>query len=72
MVVLKPVVSPLTIPVRAPTVPARTVLLLHAPPGTVSLSVIVPPAQTADGPVIAPGEELTVTTWVAIHPAADR
>ena len=44
-----------------PTVAIDVEVLLHEPPGVTSLNVIDDPMQTFDGPVIAEGNELTVT-----------
>ena len=61
-----PEVTPVTIPVVEPTV-AWPLLLLHAPPAGVELSVVVNPTQTFKVPVII-GLGLTVTGVVIIHP----
>jgi hypothetical protein len=47
-------------------------LLLHVPPAAVLLSVVVPFIQTEDVPVIAGIAVLTVTTVMALQPAADE
>jgi len=58
-------------PTRPETVPAVTVAFvlaaLHEPPEVVSMSVMVVPAQTEDGPEMIPGDAtgLTVTTYLA-------
>jgi hypothetical protein len=49
-------------------VAATVLLLLHIPPEVASALAIVDPAQTAEGPVIAGGIVLTVTTTVATPP----
>lgn len=67
-------VVPALMPVISPDpeiVPTAGVELLHAPIGVALLSVIVSPAHTAPGPVIADGIPFTVTTAVVIQPAAD-
>ena len=61
---------PLTIPVDAPIVATAVLLLLHVPPATVLLSVILDPTHTADVPVIAAGIAYTVTVAYATQPAA--
>jgi len=40
------------------------------PPGTGWLSVVADPTHTVKVPVIAAGDELTVTCVIAVHPAA--
>jgi hypothetical protein len=57
-----PADTPETTPFVEP-MPAALAVELHVPPG-VLLSVIVAPAQTADGPVMDGGDWLTVTTVV--------
>jgi hypothetical protein len=62
------VVVPAAIPVTTPvteTVPTAGVLLLHVPDGLISVNVVVLPAHTAEAPLMAAGEPLTVTTIVA-------
>ncbi len=61
VIVTIPGFTPVTIPVKDPTVAIVSELLLHVPPLMISLSVIVDPTHTLDGPVIGAGEELTVT-----------
>ena len=39
-------------------------LLLHVPPVVVFVSVVLPPIQTTEDPVIAAGEAITVATVV--------
>jgi hypothetical protein len=65
-----PADTPYTSPVPD-TVPTAGVELLHAPPAVVLLSVMVSPAHTADGPVIADGNPFTVATAVVIQPAPE-
>jgi hypothetical protein len=57
-----------------PTVPAATVAiavlpLVHTPPATPSLRLVVNPVQTLAVPLMAAGEAFTVTTVVTEHPA---
>jgi hypothetical protein len=62
---------PLTIPEPDPITAIAVLALVHVPPVTASVSVIVDPAQTLPGIVIA--ERLfTVTEAVAVHPDASR
>ena len=44
-------------------------LLLHAPPGVVSVSVVVKPSQTTADPPIGLGSGLTVIGFVTVQPA---
>lgn len=46
---------PVTMPVEL-TVATAGLLLLHVPPAVVSVSVMVVPTHTVDGPLIAPIE----------------
>jgi hypothetical protein len=64
MILAVPAVRPDTIPVPAPTVATAVLLLLHAPPVLVVLSVVVWPTQALVLPVIAAGSGLTVTSAV--------
>ena len=63
-----PATMPVTIPVPAPMVAVPPVML-HVMPGVISVSVIVEPTHTADGPPIAAGSGLTVTGSIAGQPA---
>ncbi len=69
VIVVVPTVIPPTIPVPAPTVPTAGLLLLHVPPGSASVKVIVAPRQTTDKPLIAPGVGVIVTTATELQPA---
>ena len=60
---------PDTIPEPVPKV-IVVAMVLQAPPVTASVSVIVAPAHTATGPLMAVGVGFTVTVLVAEHPAA--
>src|SRR4051812_50059915 len=60
---------PPTIPLEAPTVAVAGSLLVHTPLPP-SVSVILCPTHTSDGPVMASGKGLTVTTTVAGQPVA--
>lgn len=71
------VATPALTPVTIPAVPidARALLLLHAPPLTVSDNVMVAPVHTAVGPDMVPGDNDVpiVMVFVAIevpHPLA--
>ncbi len=59
-----PAVIPDTTPVPAPTVATAVLLLLHAPPVLVVLSVVVCPTQALVLPVMAAGSGFTVATAV--------
>jgi hypothetical protein len=63
-----PVATPNTTPVLD-TEAIEVLLLVHTPPASVSLKVVVPPVQTVEAPVIrpAPGNGLTVTVAVALR-----
>ena len=58
---------PVTIP---PIAVALVLLLLHIPPAVASVNVMVPPAQTVEGPFIVPAlePELTATVLVTAQP----
>jgi len=58
-----PVVIPVTIPLPVPIVAIVGALLPQVPPPG-SVSVIVAPAHTADGPLINDGNGLTVTVFI--------
>ena len=58
---------PDTIPVDKPTVAIAGALLVHVPPPA-SLSVIVPPIHTDDGPEIGGGPDVTVIVCVLTQP----
>lgn len=60
-----PAVSPVTIPDVLPTETDEDVEL-QTPLDGVSVSVMVLPRQMSEGPVMAPGEGLTVTILVAL------
>ncbi len=61
--------TPPTTPVPKPTVPIAGVLLVHVPPVTGCVSVVVCPSHTALAPTIGAGAGVTVTTNVEVHPA---
>lgn len=68
-----PAAPPLTSPVTDPIVAMPVALLLHVPPGTVLLNIVVEPIQAlkpAGVEVIVDGMALTVTVVIAIHPPA--
>ena len=60
-----PAKTPVTMPVKDPTVAISGLLLLHTPPAVGSVSNIVEPTHTVDGPEIIPGYGLTVIVLVA-------
>jgi len=69
--VVVPARIPATIPEVLPMVPAVVLVLLHTPPEVVLLSDVVLPSQTDGVPEIAAGvtgSDVTVTTFVAVHP----
>ena len=60
--------TPVTTPVLKLIVAVAGEPEFHAPPGVALDNVIVVPEQTLDGPVIAAGTGLTVTSAVREHP----
>ena len=62
--------TPVTIPVEEPIVAMPVLPLVQVPLAVASLKVVVNPAQTTAVPVIDDGNGFTVTTTVAIQPAA--
>lgn len=70
MIVAVPAVTPLTVPEPEPIVATAVLLLLHAPNGEASASVVVDDTQTVGVPVIVAGKGLTVNTEVAMQPVA--
>jgi len=63
-----PDATPVTMPVPEPTVAVVVLPLLQVPPPG-SLNAVIAPTQTVVDPVIPPGNGLTVTVVVALHPA---
>jgi hypothetical protein len=61
VIVATPVAMPVTTPVEEPTVATDELLLVQLPPATDSVSEILEPAQTVEGPDIAVGTGVTVT-----------
>lgn len=59
-----PAPTPVTTPV-VPTVAINTLALAHVPPTVASVRLVVKPTHTTPVPVIADGDELTVTVVVA-------
>jgi hypothetical protein len=57
-----------TKPVEEPTVATAVLLLLHVPPLIELLNVVVPPLHMRAVPVIAAGDALTESVWVACVP----
>ncbi len=68
--------NPIARPVSTPDVGSidaiEVLLLLHVPPVTELLSVVVPPRQTPVMPVIGGGVGLTVNTLVVMQPVDVR
>ena len=60
-----------------PALPDATIVAVvvvddvHNPPDGISVSIMVAPAHTEPGPLIAPGPGLTVTTVVPVQPDVD-
>ena len=69
--IVVPTATPVTVPLSEPTVAAAALLLIHTPPPMESLKVVVSFAHTADGPIMAVGERLTVIVVLALQPAND-
>ena len=65
-----PAVTPVTTPVDEPIV-AFALPLLHVPPVTRSLSVVVAPAHTLAVPAMAVGTGFTVIGLVAMQPVVN-
>ena len=63
--------TPVSKPDEEPIVEITVLLLLHVPPVTASLKVVVKPAHTLDAPEIAIGEGLTVTVVVVVQPVGN-
>jgi len=68
-----PAETPVSTPEPEPTVATAVVLLLHVPPGTALMSVILPPTHTLmpgvpTVPMIGPGNGFTVTVVVTKQP----
>ena len=61
---------PVTIPVEAPTVATKALLLVHVPPVTELCNVVVPPTHVVVMPVIG-ATGLTVMVSVAEQPAPE-
>lgn len=66
MIAAIPPETPLTIPVDGAAVAIAALLEDHVPPAVALDSVIVDPAHTSDGPVMAAGMACTVTVAVAV------
>lgn len=63
-----PVDTPLTTPV-VPPIDIFELVLLHAPPGVASVSILINPVQIWRLPVITDGSGFTVNDFVAEHVA---
>ena len=68
VIVVVPVLTPVTIPFSEPMVAVVVTLLLHKPPLTTSLNVSADPAHTLPAPDIAVGAVLTVTVIAVAQP----
>jgi len=60
---------PVIIPVPEPTVATAVLVLLHAPPGVASLTVVVAPVHRDKTPEMAAGNGLTVIVVIEAHPS---
>ncbi len=65
-----PADTPVARPVVVFTLMIPALVLLHEPPPVGLVSVAVSAAQREDGPLTAPGAELTVCSCVVKHPGA--
>lgn len=63
-----PALTPVAMPLVEPIVATPVLPLLHVPPGTLLLSVVVAPWHTEVVPPMAEGAAFTVNTVVAIQP----
>lgn len=66
-----PAFIPVTMPEAAPMVALVVELLVHRPPGSASLSVVVSPVHTFVLPVMSAGSGFTVMVTVVVHPLVD-
>jgi hypothetical protein len=66
---VKPVFTPVTMPVNDPTAAMMGLLDIQVPPGDASVSVIEEPIHTTDGPDTGTGGVFTVTVANAVQPA---
>ena len=70
MIVVGPGTKGVTTPVNAPIVAFEGELLVQLPPDTISVNVIGIPTHRVAGPMIGPGEGLTVTMVAVWQPVA--
>ena len=70
MITAVPADIPVTRPVDDPTVATDGRLLLHVPPGLISIKNAVVPTHMLLGPIMPEGNPLTVAITVAAHPSA--
>ena len=63
-----PILTPVTMPVAAPTVALAALLLVHVPPPGEDVSEVDVPIHALSVPPIAPAAAATVTTRVAAQP----
>ena len=70
VIAVVPADMPATTPDDASTVPTPVIDELHVPPVLLLVRAVVEPAHTLRVPVIADGNELTVTVVVMIQPLA--
>lgn len=68
MIIAVPLLMPVTTP-DASTDAFDGLLLVHVPPGTVLVRVVVEPTHTVLLPLIGPGVAFTVTDLVLLHPS---
>ena len=70
IVALPPGANPVMTPDKEPIDAMEGALLLHVPPPVLSVNAIVRPTHTAFGPIMVPGNGLTVTVVAAEQPAS--
>jgi len=68
VIVVVPLITPVTIPVEEPTVATEVVLLVQVPPGEASVSATVAPSQIAAIAPITAGIAFTVNVCFAEQP----
>jgi hypothetical protein len=65
-----PTELPVTTPLAEPTLATAGILLIHVPDDGDALNVLAEPVQIVSKPLIAPGDELTLTVVATKQPPA--
>ena len=65
-----PPATPVIIPELVPAIATAVLLVLHVPPVTASVNVVLEPAHIMAVPLIEVGAWLIDTVVIAIHPVA--